>query len=135
MYFAEKPNVPAVFEPPDGILQVGGKEVIKCIPSKDAPDTEGATCTIVLDNMGTDLISISSDKKQIQPPGKHETYPKEGETNVTCTCTTEPPGTGENSPAKLTVKVLPAPTTPGKTFQLLSSFWVTYVSLLIELSR
>ncbi|KAG5446722.1 hypothetical protein CSKR_203582 [Clonorchis sinensis] len=96
------------FEPADGKLYVGSKDVIRCVvtdnPTQEAPGKFALTA----DPDNPSLLSLDNATAQIKPPAGSDVYKITGKTSVMCRWT----GAADVSAEKtLSVQVLPATTT------------------------
>ncbi|OON17132.1 hypothetical protein X801_07036, partial [Opisthorchis viverrini] len=76
-------SAPSVsFDPPDGKLYVGSKDVIKCVLT--GTQTPEGTFTLTAQPDDKLLLSLDNTHAQIKPPAGSDVYKKTGETQVTC---------------------------------------------------
>ncbi|GAA54731.1 hypothetical protein CLF_105246, partial [Clonorchis sinensis] len=75
------------FEPSSGKLFVGSADVITCLVKNPAAAMEQGKITLSAQSVDKGLIYLNEITSQIQPPVGHLTYPKVGQTTVTCTWT------------------------------------------------
>ncbi|KER20772.1 hypothetical protein T265_15243, partial [Opisthorchis viverrini] len=91
------------FEPPDGRLYVGSKDVITCVVKDNPTQDNPGTFALTADPDNPSLLSLDNTKAQIKPPADSGVYTTAGNTSVTCRWTGAPDASAENT---LRVEVL-----------------------------